>query len=435
MGRLILSNYGQRVLGSLPRAGGTAPWSPQSRELWVPYRPNVHAGLVERGLAEVLEDGTSLQTVRRRYRHNPLRHVGCLVIEYTTRCPLDCAHCRNGHLPRVTETRVDKLREAVDVMAGMGVRRFDFMGGEVTFHGDGWLEVVERVRRVRGAEARVLTSGWFLGRPGFTAAGQRYQDDGVFLRELRRRGVTHVIFALDGPEGRHDAWRGVPGLYRRVLAGFEKARQAGLRPAVSLVVGHGGAAGAWDLASLQDVARLLYADEPGQTSAERLLADPHNYVSNLVDIGNAVTLRQSMMPIDMVPDQALCCKQLHRPCPSIGLKANGALSLCPLVDAGDGYGNIHEDDLVTLLNRMQDRFTYRLHAERRVAAYRDLLDQRLFGGAVDSVCTLRALLTMIARRVDERGVEPSDVDRVAEINREVARLSGFAGGDVRRRES
>ena len=36
--------------------------------------------------------------------------------------------------------------EAVDLLAGMGLRRFDFIGGEVTQYGEGWLEVARHIR-------------------------------------------------------------------------------------------------------------------------------------------------------------------------------------------------------------------------------------------------------------------------------------------------
>ena len=90
-------------------------------------------------------------------------------------------------------------------------------------------------------ESTVLTSGWFVDETDFVAANQRYADDEAFLAALREAGLTHVVFSLDGPEAVNDEMRGVPGLYAKVIRGFEKVRAAGMSPQVSVVASVPGA--------------------------------------------------------------------------------------------------------------------------------------------------------------------------------------------------
>jgi hypothetical protein len=118
----------------------------------------------------------------------------------------------------------------------------------------------------------------------------------------------------------------------------------------------------------------------------------------------------------------------YRPSPQLTIKANGELATCRLADAGEGYGNIHERPLLDILNGMQDSFIYRLHAGRRIGEYLCLVDPDVFGRRFAHLCALRAVTTMIARRMHDQFVEPDDAEGVARINREVALVTGRTAG-------
>ena len=60
---------------------------------------------------------------------------------------------------------------------------------------------------------------------------------------------------------------------------------------------------------------------------------------------------------------------LSAPAPHITIKANGEVATCRLANAGEGYGNIHDRPFVDILNRMQESFVFRLHAERLLGQY------------------------------------------------------------------
>jgi hypothetical protein len=262
---------------------------------------------------------------------------------------------------------------------------------------------------VTGATLGVVTNGWFLEEECFEAAGERYPDDVTYLRNLGDSGVTHMIFSLDGPATLHDRWRRRPGLHARILRSFDRVRDAGLVPRVSLVL-RKGESPEW----IEPVARAAY---PTASSAAEALAllfqDDTNYVSNFIDVGAGAQLRRGGLRLEDVPDDLLRCRSYFRPSPSLRIQANGELSTCPLLDAGEGYGNVNERGLVSVLNAMQDAFVYRLHADNRIAEYRRFLSADWFGDRVEHVCSMRAALTLIARELDDQGIDPGD-DRAAQ---------------------
>jgi hypothetical protein len=415
--KIALSNVGHRRLLSLPSPDGQdsllirlrgeilVPWieSPEQREL------------LQRGYAELWPDSTARESIELRQRRNPLEHVQKAYFEFTTRCNLSCAHCYNAGVERHTETNLEALSEAADTLCDIGLSEFAFIGGEVAKYGKGWLELAMRLRS-RGAEiVSVLSSGWFLGQGNFEAAGKLYPDDSRFLADLREHGVTHVCFSLDGRGEAHDRSRGVPGLYDRVLAGFAAVREAGMLPRVSYLAREGDDT----LDHLRELSRLVYGDDP---SASSIWEDATNILSNFIDIGNgARSAGADPLSLDAFPEEALRCKAFYRPAPHITLKANGELSTCRLANAGEGYGNFHTRPLVEVLNRMQESFIYRLHAENRIGEYLRFVDESVFGSSFSHPCSLRAILTMIAKRMHEQGV---DAEGIARINREVAMVTG-----------
>lgn len=390
------------------------------------------AELATRGLVEHATE-IDPEAAQKRYDRNPLEHVSRVVFEYTTLCNLDCVHCRNHNLEARADADPAALRRVVDAALPIGVDRFDFIGGEVTLYGKGWLDLVSYARERGGAHASVITSGWFLGERDFLAAGKRYRDDHEYLEDLRARGLTHVVMSLDGPEEVHDRCRQVPGLYQRVIAGIEKTRAAGLIPRVSVVIGLG-VSPAEGLAWIGKLARLVYGDGLDErAAASRLVADESNYVSNLIDIGGVVQLRRSRADLAAFSDDELRCKNFFRPSPTMRIKATGEISLCPLVEGGDGYGNVRERHPIELWNRLHEALPYRLHAERRLGEARRFVDPEVFDGRLGHVCSARVALNMIAVAMERGRVSPDDRAAIRAINLEVAEKMGLYPREIARR--
>jgi len=435
---LRFSNYGHRYTSHIFQTGNVdlATLDPAQRlllDLWtgclVPDQGQ--PGLLElerRGFIERVPETVTQAETELRYRRNPLEHVSKIIFELTTRCNFNCQHCYNATVPRITETNLAVLKNAVDVFRTIGVERFDFIGGEVTRYGVGWLDLAQYCRQQGASIVTIYTNGWWLEQTNFIAAGKEYPNVPAYLADLREHGVTHILFSLDGPAEMHDHSRGQPGLYERVLAGLPAVKAAGLLPRVSLLMRKDLHMDTY-VQLLDTLAQRIY-DFPASTDLmERvncLASDPTNTLSNLIDIGNqaAQSPQDQGFYLWQPTDQQLDCRGFYRPAPSLTLKANGELATCRITNAGEGYGNLHRQDLIWILNHFQEALIYRLHAERRIGEYRKFVDTGIFGTHFTHLCSLRAILTRMAYWMETEAIDPEDQAAVQAINLRVAEETG-----------
>lgn len=434
--KLRLSYFGWIVARHMADTGqlhlGLNPRSDLLLDLWTgalaPAGQNTAEGeLLAEGLIELVDDVTNLDQTLLRYRRNPFEHLTKIIFEFTTLCNFNCAHCYNTHVPRLTETQPELLVQAADTFLQMGIRRFDFIGGEVSRYGDGWLDVTRQIR-ARGEDIVIslYTNGWWLDQSHFKASGKEYADTWEYLADLKDNGVSHVVFSLDGKGELHDESRRHPGLYRRIMSGLAQVRQAGLEPRVSLLIRP-----EWTDQQVEqflaEPATIIYKLDPfspANKRALRLSLDPTNAISHFIDIGNGAKDDTLQFPILEQRQHALYCRNFYRLSPSLTIKANGELATCRLSSAGEGYGNLHEKWLVDILNHFDETFVYQLHAERQLEAYLPLVDRALFGEAFTHLCTLRSIVTLLARKMQEQSIEFSDSEGIQSLNREVALLTG-----------
>ena len=158
------------------------------------------------------------------------RRVEYLRISVTDKCNLRCVYCMPLHgmewLRRHDLLSYEEIAKVVRVMAGMGLRRVRFTGGEPLVRKD----VAELVREV--AEV-----------PGITDLS--LSTNAVLLEEqadaLRAAGIGRVNISLDSlrPE-RVDAIARRPGSFGRIMAGLDAAERVGFTPIKINVVLIGG---------------------------------------------------------------------------------------------------------------------------------------------------------------------------------------------------
>lgn len=337
-----------------------------------------HNSMLAEGLIELSDESIRLDEIRLRYRRNPFEYVEKVIFEFTTYCNFNCEHCYNAQAPRLTEPNPKLLADAADIFIRMGIWRFDFVGGEVSLYGVGWLDMVEQIRS-RGADIIILlyTNGWWLEQENFRAANQFYASDQAYITELKRRGVSHVVFSLDGQGELHDNSRHHLGLYKEILRGLEQVKDVGLIPRVSLLIRH-----EWTEQQVEsflaESATIIYnldPNTPARKRALRLSLDTTNTMSNFIDIGNGAGDDRIQFPILDERAYPLYCRNFYRLNPSLTIKASGELATCRLSQAGEGYGNLHEQPLVEILNYFDEIFVYQLHAARQLDAYLPLVDR------------------------------------------------------------
>ncbi len=350
------------------------------------------------GFIQPVAPGTDDDAVRQKYQRNPLENVSRINYEITTRCNFTCMHCRNGGTAELTDTNIAGLTETGRVFLNLGIRRFDFIGGEVSKYGNGWLKLSNQLHAIdKGSDwpeplaVTLYTNGWWLEHTDIQAAGNHYPTEADYLADLKSNGVTHILFSIDGQEALHDKWRKHPGLFQRVLAGLPRVIESGLKPRLSLVVRPDEDI---SLNYLKPFADAIYG--VSVDSMDKLRSDPFNHFSHLIDVGRASDMRCGKVPLTHLPANLIRCKAFFRPAPTLRIMANGEIGICPLMHGEEGYGNIHRRPLVDLLNTMHETPLYRLHASGEIEYRLKELDREAFGKRFDHVCAVRIALNRLA---------------------------------------
>ena len=142
------------------------------------------------------------------------------ILAVTRRCALRCQHCSDWDLLRADEALSEgAVVEIAEALAGLGAVHLELTGGEPLLR----LEAVEAVCRALAprVDVWVLTSGFGL--------------DARTAARLRAAGAVGVAVSLDHWDpARHDAFRGMPGIFERAAEGARAAAAADLVVALSL---------------------------------------------------------------------------------------------------------------------------------------------------------------------------------------------------------
>jgi radical SAM protein len=162
-----------------------------------------------------------------------------VIWEISRACALACQHCRASAIdwrdPR--ELTLDEGRALIDDVAGMGTPLVVFTGGDPLQRDD--LEDL-----VRHAVARKLTVGTI------PAATPRLTRERIL--SLRDAGVHQIAVSLDAEtEAKHDAFRGVPGTFAKVMEAAGWIREAGVNLQANTVFG------AWNADDFDAIAALV----------------------------------------------------------------------------------------------------------------------------------------------------------------------------------
>ncbi|NJM12287.1 MAG: radical SAM protein, partial [Synechococcaceae cyanobacterium SM1_2_3] len=163
---LMLSNYGHRYLRERLQQPTAAPGLDEETDGSLMA---LHSGktidrsvldpLVAQGLLQPARPSLRPEDIARRYRQNPLENLTRLSFELTTACNFHCRHCRNGPAARMHPAPIDlePLKAVVDTAYPIGIRHFDFIGGEISKFGDGWLELAQYIRARPGTTVALFT--------------------------------------------------------------------------------------------------------------------------------------------------------------------------------------------------------------------------------------------------------------------------------------
>ncbi len=154
------------------------------------------------------------------------QHPFIVIWEVTRRCALACRHCRaSAHSrPNPFELSNAEGKLLLRQIADLGPKVVVLTGGDPFARPD-LLDLVRCGTQEHGLQIALSPSAT----PEFLSAR---------LAEYVEAGVRRISFSLDGAtEASHDAFRGVPGTWRRTLAAVTKARGSGLEVQINTTIG------------------------------------------------------------------------------------------------------------------------------------------------------------------------------------------------------
>lgn len=162
-----------------------------------------------------------------------------LIWEVSRACALACQHCRASAIDwrDPAELTLDEGRRLIDDVAAMGTPLIVFTGGDPLQRDD--LEDL-----VRHARSRHLTVGTI---PAATPRLTRER-----IRSLQEAGVHQIALSVDAENAaKHDAFRGVPGTFAKVMEAAVWIREFGVNLQANTVFG------AWNANDFDAIAALI----------------------------------------------------------------------------------------------------------------------------------------------------------------------------------
>jgi len=148
--------------------------------------------------------------------------VGNLAV--THRCQCNCVHCSAEPFvnPSRDELTTDEFKQVIDGTLNLGASLVIFTGGEPLLRPD-LCELIQYVDKDK-AMPMIFTNGWHLE--------EKAED-------LAAAGLATLKISVDSPDPEeHDRLRALPGVYKRAMAGAEKARRAGILTGLSTYATH-----------------------------------------------------------------------------------------------------------------------------------------------------------------------------------------------------
>lgn len=162
-----------------------------------------------------------------------------IVWDLTYACNLRCQHCYStAGKPWKDELNTEEAMRSVDVLADAGVTALAFSGGEPLIRKD-FFEIASYASK-RGMFVAVATNGTMITREN--------------AERMKECGVGFVQISLDGRKETHERFRGIKGIYDRVIEGIINARDAGLITCISTTATK---LNAHDVPAIMDLAKEL----------------------------------------------------------------------------------------------------------------------------------------------------------------------------------
>ncbi|MGE4554018.1 MAG: 12,18-didecarboxysiroheme deacetylase [Desulfovibrionaceae bacterium] len=170
-----------------------------------------------------------------------------VVWNMTQRCNLKCVHCYAHAIDPKGDDPIstDQAKVMIDDLAAFGAPVLLFSGGEPLVRED--LVELAKYATGKGMRAVISTNGTLITKRK--------------AKELKEVGLSYVGISLDGSEPVHDAFRKVPGAYKKALEGVANCQAEGLKVGLRFTINKRNAGEIphlFDLIERLDVPRICF---------------------------------------------------------------------------------------------------------------------------------------------------------------------------------
>lgn len=170
-----------------------------------------------------------------------------VVWNVTRRCNLQCVHCysRSEDVDYGGELTLEEGKALIEDLAEFGSPVILFSGGEPLVR-KGILDLI-RYAAQRGRRAVLSTNGTLINRE--------------LAEQLKDIGLSYVGISLDGLEQVHDAFRGVPGTFARVMGAIDHCKAVGLKVGLRFTINRRNfqdMPGIFDLVEEREIPRICF---------------------------------------------------------------------------------------------------------------------------------------------------------------------------------
>jgi MoaA/NifB/PqqE/SkfB family radical SAM enzyme len=273
-------------------------------------------------------------------------------IGITGRCPNNCIHCGAAGIVADPELTADEINRTVDRALDLGSYYISFDGGETMLRKD-LAQLVAAVDKSR-AVATCFTSGFAMNEQKAC--------------ELKKAGLFAAHMSLDSPEEKeHDRVRGREGAYRDTVNGVRNVLDAGILADLFVVVSPHNIdhldgfyqfatdMGMHEMSVYEIVAVGRWIEHEDEVITEK-------DVKRLADFQKSVNRkpggpRVTAFPYFLGPDQFGCFAGRR------WMHATAAGDVLPCAYTPLSFGNIREEDLGTIWERMGRHAAYRSSAD------------------------------------------------------------------------
>ena len=170
-----------------------------------------------------------------------------VVWNVTRRCNLKCVHCysHSEDCDYPDELSLKEGKSLIDDLAEFGAPVVLFSGGEPLIRRD-ILDLIEhavsrKMRAVLSTNGTLITS--------------------AVAAKLQKIGLSYVGISLDGLESVHDAFRGIPGTFARVMTAIRNCQEVGLKVGLRFTINRRNVndiSGIFDLVEERNIPRICF---------------------------------------------------------------------------------------------------------------------------------------------------------------------------------